>query len=53
MDKRLYYVLTATNIIFLLINLYVGYTRNNYNFLNIFSNIFLAIGMYLLSKKQK
>jgi general stress protein CsbA len=53
MDKRLFYVLTALNIILLFINLYVGYTRNNFNFLNIFSNIFLVIGLYLLSKKQK
>ncbi len=53
MDKRIFYILTALNIILLFVNLYLGYTRNNYNLLNIFSNIFLAFGMYRLSKKQK
>jgi hypothetical protein len=53
MNKRIFYILMALNIILLFINLYLGYIRNNYNFFNIFSNAFLAFAMYFFSKKQK
>lgn len=53
MNKRVLYVLVILNIILLFLNLYLGFTRNSYNYLNIFSNILIALGMYFLAKKQK
>ncbi len=51
MNKRLFYILLALNIILLFINLYLGYVRNNYNLFSIFSNISLAFILYMSSKK--
>lgn len=53
MNKRILYVLVVLNITLLFINLYLGFTRNSYNYLNIFSNILTTLGMYFLAKKQK
>ena len=53
MDKRIFYILVILNIILLFINLYNGYSTKSYNYLSIFSNILMALAMYLLAKKQK
>lgn len=50
--KNILYFIFAANVILLIINLYVGSTRKTFNYLNIFSNVTLAIAMFILAKKD-
>lgn len=53
MNKKNFTIIFWLNIVLLVVNLYIGYTSNKYNYFTIACNILLAVGMYLLSKNKK
>lgn len=53
MYKKFFTIIFWLNIVLLVVNLYIGFTSNKYNYFAMASNLLLAVGMYLLSKNKK